>query len=653
MISAYKTILLTLIIVTCWTIPATALSETDSLKNVLRTTKNDSVKYKVLVSLIKKNIHVSVDSALYYGNKLVKLSEKEGNLKHLANAHRILGFVYDYFHYSDKGFSHYKKAEKIYLTTGDSTKLIKLYYNFGLYYSHKNDLDSAGYYFLNGKQLIETFLLKELNGKEQRGLYATLTEICAQMGGIYLELNRFEDAAGMYREALKLAYQHNFKKSFANTQFLFGRLFITYNKPDSAFHYLKKAEKNLLKNGQLSNYASALTGIGNYYWTKGMLDSTYYYYLKALRIKKKLGDNYQVAYISNNLGAICKDMKRYDEALRFLNNADSLMKNRSNFLILRQNAKITSALYSDMHDFEKALQYYKRYTAYKDSILNEKTEQQIAMLKTKYETQKKEAQIQKQAQMLSEQRKIIGLIIILVIVSSLLLWLAFNRYKLNQKEKENRLRMNKLEMEQKLLRLQINPHFIFNSLNSIKGYILQNNPDTAALYLDKFAKLMRMILENAAESELPFEEDIHILQLYLELEQKRFPGKFDFSFDIDETIDTERTYIIPMLIQPFVENSIKHGFKNLKRKGNLIIKYEKREKFIVCTIIDNGTGRINEKNTNRNNKHKSMGIKLTSERLSYATNKTDDYIRFFDLKDDKGNPIGTKVEIFIPYSLDL
>jgi LytS/YehU family sensor histidine kinase len=213
--------------------------------------------------------------------------------------------------------------------------------------------------------------------------------------------------------------------------------------------------------------------------------------------------------------------------------------------------------------------------------------------------------------------------------------------------------MNKLEMEQKLLRLQINPHFIFNSLNSIKGYILQNNPDTAALYLDKFAKLMRMILENAAESELPFEEDIHILQLYLELEQKRFPGKFDFSFDIDETIDTERTYIIPMLIQPFVENSIKHGFKNLKRKGNLIIKYEKREKFIVCTIIDNGTGRINEKNTNRDNKHKSMGIKLTSERLSYATNKTDDYIRFFDLKDDKGNPIGTKVEIFIPYSLDL
>lgn len=210
-----------------------------------------------------------------------------------------------------------------------------------------------------------------------------------------------------------------------------------------------------------------------------------------------------------------------------------------------------------------------------------------------------------------------------------------------------------LELEQEAARLQMNPHFIFNCLNSIQGFIATNDPFQAKKYLAKFAKLMRLILENAREEFIPLQNEINILENYLELEKLSANHKFDFVVTKDESIDPENIQIPPMMIQPFVENAIIHGVKKKEGKGLISVHFKIDGDLMTCVITDDGIGRKMSGDINRQTRsssHKSTGISVTQKRLEqYGLHrKVNAGIEFVDLE-QAGNPTGTKVIISTPF----
>lgn len=201
----------------------------------------------------------------------------------------------------------------------------------------------------------------------------------------------------------------------------------------------------------------------------------------------------------------------------------------------------------------------------------------------------------------------------------------------------------------------MNPHFIFNTLSSIQHYISNHDTDAALKYLSKFAKLMRKIMENSKQQMITVAEEINALNLFLELEVMRFDKKFEYHIVIDPDIDQNYDRIPSMLIQPYVENAIKHGL--LPKVGHCLISItlQKQNDTILCCIEDNGIGRENSKKfkINRVQQHKSMGMSITQERLdilnaSLSSNINCEIIDMYE----NAEPAGTKVRLVIPLEVN-
>jgi LytS/YehU family sensor histidine kinase len=208
------------------------------------------------------------------------------------------------------------------------------------------------------------------------------------------------------------------------------------------------------------------------------------------------------------------------------------------------------------------------------------------------------------------------------------------------------------EVTQANLRQQMNPHFIFNTLNSIQYYMYQHDKLATNNYLTKFSSLMRKVLENSQHTAVPLRDELDALNLYLELEIIRFKDKFQYSITVDEELDTLLYKVPTMLIQPYVENSICHGLIPAENKGVIKIDLKLKDEYISCTIEDNGIGReaAMEKKRKSENNHSSLGTQIVTSRLDlvnalYGTSLKTIYT---DLKNDDGESEGTRVEIQIP-----
>ncbi len=296
----------------------------------------------------------------------------------------------------------------------------------------------------------------------------------------------------------------------------------------------------------------------------------------------------------------------------------------------------------------------------KDSTFRKDMTNKLSEMQVKYETERKEKEIEilardKEIHLLKIKKQSVQLYFLLafIILAGLISILIFSRFRLKQKHYRIELEKKNLETEQRLLRSQMNPHFIFNSMNSIQSYISGNDSFTAMTYLSKFAQLMRNILENSRKPFIVLSEEIETLKLYIELERIRFKQKFDYKITVEPDLPVDSVYIPPMLIQPFVENSIKHGLRNKKEKGLLEIEFRKDDKFIRCFVKDNGVGRekAGKLNNTKNKEHRSLGIQVTKERLDTLSRLKGLKVSFVitDLKDSNGNAAGTEVVIKIPY----
>ena len=230
------------------------------------------------------------------------------------------------------------------------------------------------------------------------------------------------------------------------------------------------------------------------------------------------------------------------------------------------------------------------------------------------------------------------------------------RIRLNQlkkeQQKESRTQIEIAKNELKALRAQMNPHFLFNSLNSIQHYILNNKGEEAVFYLNRFARLMRMILTNSEKTTVNLSEEIAALKIYIDLERMRFSDLFDYEIKVGPEMEADYEQIPTMLLQPYVENAILHGLVPKSSPGFLKINFGMKEHFIYAIIEDNGIGRKKAgeiKNQSRKN-HVSMGIKITNDRLRLLSHvqQASFSVNFTDLYDEKGNAVGTRVEISWP-----
>ena len=233
--------------------------------------------------------------------------------------------------------------------------------------------------------------------------------------------------------------------------------------------------------------------------------------------------------------------------------------------------------------------------------------------------------------------------------------LALLKWFIPKTEAEKALKNSQrnLELEQKLLRSQMNPHFIFNSLTSIQNYIYKEKPELAASYLGKFAKLMRLILENSRQEYIPFSKEIETLQLYLELQKVRFADKFDFQIVIDPLIDQDEVSIPPMFAQPFIENSLEHGIVHKSEQGQIKISFSLQDDYILFEVEDNGIGRAKAAQINKALKtgHHSYATTITEERLALIHEKSSlkEMVSIVDVLDEMNEVSGTKASFNIPY----
>lgn len=250
-------------------------------------------------------------------------------------------------------------------------------------------------------------------------------------------------------------------------------------------------------------------------------------------------------------------------------------------------------------------------------------------------------------------------IIFALVLTILILYTINSQVRKIRKKQEVERRIfefekNVFELEQKVLHLQMNPHFLFNSLNSIQSFIMKNDTDNAVNFMSKFSNLMRLILSTSKSSYIVLQDEIKLLRYYLDIESLRFDNKFEYEITVDSEIDEDFISIPSHMIQPLAENSIKHGLIHKEGKGKIDIRFSQKENHIQVIVEDNGVGRERaEEIIIRKKLQKSaQGILITKERLQVFNRqqKTNLFeILIVDLYNNNGQPDGTKVILNIPF----
>lgn len=349
--------------------------------------------------------------------------------------------------------------------------------------------------------------------------------------------------------------------------------------------------------------------------------------------------------ISKNLdakGETSAAIKEAEEAARVATAIDNPSTEASAFLSLAD-------LYEKKGQTNKALSAYKKYS----DAIGRKEAQSQSRLVEKSELIRKQKEIEEytknvsigqreetieQATVFRQQLVIYGLLLIILIIGVT----SFFIYKNAQASKlANRL------LALKSLRGQMNPHFIFNALNSVNQFISQQDERTANRFLSEFALLMRLVMENSQEDFIPLQKEQEILSLYLKLEHYRFRDKFDYEIKVDENVNLEAIEIPPMLIQPYIENAVWHGLRYKNEKGKLLLHFFRQNGNLVAEITDDGVGRQRsaELKTDNQKKHNSTGLKNIEERLAII-NKVYQSDYRVQIEDRKNN--GTRVSVYLP-----
>jgi tetratricopeptide (TPR) repeat protein len=400
------------------------------------------------------------------------------------------------------------------------------------------------------------------------------------------------------------------------------------------------------------------------------------YYERAYLAAEKIGFSYLKAIILNYLAEIDIEEGKYVQAENNLDQSEVCLNNFFRFEWKKNNpvgivhpfGKIIEYYHAQRErksmynsrvklamargDFKKAFSYLQLFYESRDTMYATQQGRQFEILIAEDDADRQAQKIRMLAQdnelnklNLSKTRFVFVVTAAGIVLVSIILLLFFQRRRLRAEQRS-------ISMEQRLLRAQMNPHFIFNSLASIQNFVINENSDQASIYLSRFSQLVRNILDNSAEEYVPLEKEISTIENYLELQKVRYAGKIEYRISVDETIDTENILIPPMLAQPFIENAIEHGIRHKSSPGQIEIRIKIIDQIIRIEIEDDGVGRekAQEIESKQKIRHRSMAISITRDRLEILNKKLKKKIRMeiLDLKDASGQACGTRVEFGIP-----
>jgi len=484
------------------------------------------------------------------------------------------------------------------------------------------------------------------------------------MENIYLEsLNRLAEiyrSVGKIDESKKY-YNSLFAESAAvhDTFWLTEALFRLGNisiSIDSNFRLAQKYQSNCIRIAELAKDTNRICWAMNHlawnYYLMDEKDSSLVYYNRLIKLATKAKITGLITNSLGNIGTIYRDKKEYQKAEKYYQKSIDVALSTHNIENLRWIHADVSDMYRSLGDYKLAYYHYVKYNHYNDSLNNLKFKQGLAEARMKFDVDQQQKELEVLTLKLTQQRYItygFAAFIVFVIVVGLL---VIRQARLTAKKRISEMNQRISEMTQANLRQQMNPHFIFNTLNSIQYYMYQHDKVATNNYLTKFSSLIRKILENSQHTSIPINDELEALTLYLELEKLRFKEKFSYRIDVGDEIDTLQYKIPTMLIQPYVENAICHGLVTKDGSGFVNIAFSLEYDYIRCVIEDNGIGReaAMEIKKNRETNHNSLETRITESRLDLVNSLygTSLKVLYDDLKDEHGDANGTRVEIHIP-----
>jgi tetratricopeptide (TPR) repeat protein/anti-sigma regulatory factor (Ser/Thr protein kinase) len=402
-----------------------------------------------------------------------------------------------------------------------------------------------------------------------------------------------------------------------------------------------------------SNYAAlALANLGWNCYLERKYNEAIEFYKNSLSYSLAANFHGHASNAYGNLGTIYRDMGETEKALMNYQKSIDQAKIVNDLYNLEWVYNDMSELFLRKRDTSNAYKTFVMFKKYSDEQIKKSSTQGLTDARIRYEADTRNKELELLSLRLRNHKLIIYGSVGLFLLSFAIFILILSRARINNKRRISEMNHKIAEVTQANLRQQMNPHFIFNTLNSIQYYMYQHDKLATNNYLTKFSSLMRKVLENSQHTSVPLNDELDALKLYLDLEIIRFKEKFTYEITVDEEIDTLLYKVPTMLIQPYVENSICHGLIPADNKGSIKIDLKLKDDYISCTIEDNGIGReaaMIKKNKSENN-HNSLGTQIVASRLDlvnalYGTTLKTIYT---DLKNKEGEPEGTRVEIQIP-----
>ncbi|MFD2604018.1 histidine kinase [Euzebyella marina] len=567
-----------------------------------------------------------------------------GNKRELALSLSFLGEIYQYYQQYDLAITNYResletnKTSKTTLLLGEALVLNGEYneaetilrpllkinglipYQKTTLYEHLGD----AYRGLGDIEKSVAFYQEGIKIANQNQITPKLADLNSKIADAYAEDDKLIEADAFYDSSLELSKQLPPERAVQEKD----KVADFYNQKNEYGAEIQLRKESL---GELNSLprkkAARLVGLTN-------ADS-----ITSQRINYKIAN----AYIAQD---------KYDEAIPYLQESIEQAAVDDDIVVRKDATRKLSEVFEYKGEYTKAFETYRNYVALVDTLYSRKEQEisraarfnrEIAAKQSRITGLEQERELSQskfdlaktEKQLVEETNKRQKWVIYSLLLGILLLGLAtFFFYRSNQQQKlANHL------LALKSLRSQMNPHFIFNALNSVNNYIAKSDERSANRYLSEFSTLMRSVLENSEEDFIPLSKELELLQLYVKLEHSRFPEKFDYEIKIDGSADIESFQIPPMLLQPYIENAIWHGLRYKKEKGQLNIALEKvgSDKILV-TISDNGIGRQKsaELKTLNQRKQKSKGMGNIKKRIAILNdmykNKLD--VKISDLNAD-------------------
>ncbi|MEM8507789.1 MAG: histidine kinase [Bacteroidota bacterium] len=587
------------------------------------------------VSALTAEHQVYLDSAEYYKSRDIAKSIEfvsqsisilgaNGAKTQLARSLTLLGQVYLYHQQYDLAITNLQDAQKAKKTIKAGLLLAKAYLANANYTEAEKELAEL----LNLKRLepLQRIALQEGLGDAYRGLGTTelaldyykeglkvaqknqvsekVIDINSKIAETYASLDRRIEAQGYYDNALQLSQRQAPQRAIQENE----KVADFYNRSNRFQDEITLRKKSLDQIQQLPEKTVAKE--------KGIIGTDS---ITSQRINYKIAQ----AYIAQS---------RFDEAIPYLQRSIVEADDEDDLVVQKDATRELSEVYETKGDFTRAFANYQAYVTLVDSLYVRKEQEISRLARLNLDIAKKQNRIStlEQERELSQskyslaltEQELIGerskrqewLIYSLVFGMGLLGLTAFLFYRSNQKQK---LANNLLAL--KSLRSQMNPHFIFNALNSVNSYIAKNDERSANRFLSDFSVLMRNVLENSEEDYIPFTKELELLRLYVKLEHSRFPDKFDYHIAVAKDVTVDAFEIPPMLLQPYVENAIWHGLRYKQEKGMLQITVEQIGKDILqITVADDGIGRKRSAalKTQHQKKQKSKGMGNIKKRIA-------------------------------------